>query len=264
MSTTLPTRNPRDDRFGSGMAGAVALHVIAIGALAAIAVVQHYNPNRFGSAQASVGAIQASMVSAIPLPQKAPPVKNSVLTPEDTSPAPAPPPKEQAAPPPRPDDILIKAKTPEKTPPKVAPIPTPAPPKHPQPTPPTPKAQTGEVAAQLPESVTPLKNGTATMTVENRAFGARYAYYLQIVGRVITKNYYEQDIDARASQGKSTTIVFDIERDGSPANVRVETRSGSPSLDTAASRAVQLVDSFGLLPAGDHITIEYKFDFRQQ
>jgi protein TonB len=263
MNSTLLTHEPKDDPFGSGIAGAVALHLLAIAAIVAAAYVHHTNGNRFGSSEAAVGAIQASMVSAIPLPQRAPPVDKSVLAPEDTSPAPAPPPKEAAQPPPRPEDILIKAKTPEKTPPKVAPIPTPAPPKHPQPTPDTPKAQTGEVATQLPQSVAQLRNGSSTLTVESRAFGNRYAYYLQIVSRAVNNNYNQQDIDARASQGKSVTVVFDIQHDGSPANVHLQSRSGSSSLDAAAARAIQLVDSFGPLPEGDHITIEYKFDYRQ-
>jgi periplasmic protein TonB len=263
MNTLGTIHETQDDPFGSGIAGAVALHLLLLATIITIAFVHHSNSNRFGSDEATVGAIQASMVSAIPLPAKAPPVDKSVLTSEDTSPAPAPPPKEATQPPPRPDDILIKSKT-EKVPTKVAPVPTIAPPKHPQPTPVTPKAQTGDVATQLPQSISQLRNGSSTLTVESRTFGNRYAYYLQIVSRNVNANYNQQEIDARASQGKSVTVIFDINHDGSPSNVRVENRSGSPSLDAAATRAIQLIDSFGPLPEGDHITIEYKFDYRQQ
>jgi protein TonB len=264
MNTMLQQDDLQQDRFGKDLAGAVALHLAVIVVLATVAIVHQIVTNhRYGSDDASVGAIQASMVSAIPLPPKAPPVDKSVLASEDTTPAPQPPPKEATQPPPRPDDILIKEKTP-KVQPKTAPIPQPTPPKHPQPTPDTPKAATGDAATQIPEAMTQLKNGTAALTVESRAFGVRYAYYLQAVARAVNRNYSDQDIDARASQGKSVTVIFDIQRDGSPANVRIGNHSGSPSLDAAAIRAVQLNDTFGALPAGDHITIEYKFDFHAQ
>ncbi len=196
------------------------------------------------------------MVSSIPLPEKAKPVDKSVLTPDTVSPAPAPPPKEAAAPPPRETDIEVKAKTPPK---KLGPIPTPAPPKHPQPTPPTAKAQTGESATQLPQSMTQLKNGSATLTVQSRTFGARYAYYVEAVGRVIAQNYFVQEVDPRTSEGKSVLVSFDIERDGSIANIHIENRSGSPTLLYVYLLCAHCSGSTPW-PAsrGDHITIEDK------
>jgi periplasmic protein TonB len=254
------TTNDDQDKFGSGIAGAVILHLLLAGVFIVIAFVAHTSASHWGENASSVGAIQASMVSAIPLPQKFKPVDKSVLTPDNASPAPLPPPKEATIPPPRDTDILIKSKTP---PAKVAPITQPTPPKHPQPTPDTPKAQTGESATQLPESITQLKNGTATATVQDRTFGNRYSYYVQIVSQKVAQNWYTTEADPHASQGKRVTIVFDIERDGTPANVHVLDKSGSPSLDTSALRALQRVDGFGPLPAGNQITVEYTFDYRQ-
>lgn len=250
----------RDDKFGSGIAGALVLHLALAGVFVGVALFVHTSSSHWGENAASVGAIQASMVSSIPLPQKYKPVDKSVLTPDNVSPAPAPPPKEEAAPPPRETDVEIKRKA---IPKKIAPVVTPAPPKHPQPAPPTPKAATGDSAAQLPESTTQLKNGTATATVQDRTFGNRYAYYVQIVSQKVAQNWYTGEADPHASQGKHVTIVFDIERDGTPANVHVLDKSGSPSLDTSAIRALQRVDGFGPLPAGNKITVEYTFDYRQ-
>ena len=71
------------------------------------------------------------------------------------------------------------------------------------------------------------------------------------------------EADPRASQGKRATVIFDIHRDCTPVNIRLETSSGSPSLDTSALHAIQRVDGFGPLPAGDHITVSYTFDYRQ-
>jgi protein TonB len=261
MSTHAISRNQQDDQFRRGVIGAIALHVLIAAAFIAVALIADHTSSHWGEDASSVGAIQASMVSAIPLPQKYKPVDKSVLAPEHVSPAPVPPPKEAVAPPPRDTDILVKSKT---QPTKLGPIAQPAPPKHPQPTPPTAKATTGESATQLPESITQLKNGTATATVQDRTFGNRYAYYVQIVSQKVAQNWYTTEADPRASQGKRTTLLFNIERDGTPANVRVLTPSGSPTLDTSTLRALQRIDTFGPLPAGNQITVEYTFDYRLQ
>jgi protein TonB len=249
------------DRFRSGVTRAILLHILAAVIILAIAWYSPQHSQHWGESASSVGAIQASMVSAIPLPAKVAPVKDSVLASDNVTPAPKPPPKEATLAPPKPTDILIKEKTIEK-PAKIAPL-TVTPPKHPQPTPPTAKAASGDAATQIPESITPVKNGTAAATVQDRTFGNRYAYYVQIVSRTVAQNWITQEADPRASQGKRATVIFDINRDGTPVNIRLETSSGSPSLDSSALHAIQRVDGFGPLPAGDHITVSYTFDYRQ-
>lgn len=265
------------DRMGGGFAGAVGLHLLLAAAVIAGAYLHLGKHEHWGENAASVGAIQASMVSALPLPSHNKPVEKQVLASEDVNDAPLPPPKAATQPPPKPTDILIKAKTPDKpappapvrsnTPTKPEPkaTPTEAPPnKHPQPAPDTPKARTGETTAtQLPEAISQAKNGTATATVEDRTFGARYAYYLRAVSQRVSQNWFSGEVDPRSSQGKRVTLLFDIDKDGSPQNVRVENRSGSPTLDQSALRAVQRVDGFGPLPSGDKITIEFAFDYKQ-
>ena len=264
------------DRLGGGMAGAVALHALLAAAIIGAAYFGHNSSERWGESQATVGAIQASMVSAIPLPSHAKPVEKQVLASENENQAPLPPPKEATQPPPRPTDILVKAKPP--APAKPAPSRTEAPAKpqprstpseasavkHPQPAPPTPKAATGETTAtQLPEAISQMKNGTATATVQDRTFGSRYAYYLRLVSQKVSQSWVAGEADPRSSQGKRVTLLFDIDRDGNPLDVRVENRSGSPSLDQSAMHAVQRVDGFGPLPAGNKITIEFAFDYKQ-
>lgn len=251
------------DHFASGMAGAVVIHAVLIAALVGAAFYSRSHHKDWGEDAATVGAIQASMVSAIPLPPKAPPVEKAVLASEDESKVPAPTPKEKAAPPPKPTDIEVKAKTPEKPPLKTAPTPTPEPPKHPQPTPPTPKAASGDAAPQLPQSAVQMKNGAGTLTIQSKTFGTRYAYYLRIVANKVQSNYFEQDIDGRSALNKSAVVLFDILRDGSVANLKLEAASGSTSLDSASLHTIQRIDSFGPLPEGDKITIEYKFDYHQ-
>jgi protein TonB len=254
---------PSPQKLGSGFVSAVLLHAAIAAALIGFASLHPPASNRWGEKSSSVGAIQASMVSSIPLPTQAPPVEHAVLTSENVSKAPAPPPVEKTAPPPRPTDLLIKNKVDQKPLTKVAPLETFNPIHHPQPVPDTPKARMGDAATQLPHSATPVQNGTATATVQDRAFGSRYAYYVAIVGRMVAQNWYTREADPATSQGKRVVLIFDIERDGTVANLRTEARSGSPSLDTSALRALQRIDTFGPLPAGDHITVEYTFDYRQ-
>ncbi len=94
---TLDDQSP--DRFGSGFAGAVALHILIAAVCIGLAIVVPGHVEHWGENASTVGAIQASMVSAIPLPSKVAPVEKSVLASENTTPAPKPPPKEATQPP---------------------------------------------------------------------------------------------------------------------------------------------------------------------
>jgi protein TonB len=251
-----PSRQP----LGGGFMGAVLLHVGIAGIIIASAYLNPFHHNTWGGDQSSIGAIQATMVPSIPLPQVAPAVDKSVLASEDVTKAPEPPPKDKTAPPPKSTDLLIKEKV---TPPKTAAKETPAPPKHPQPTPDTGKAASGDAATQIAQSALQVHIGSTTLTIPDRSFGNRYAYYEQAVARKVKENWYENEVDRRACRDKSVTLLFDIQRDGTPTNVRVETPSGIAAFDTSAIHAIQRIDSFGPLPAGDHTTVEDKFDCPQ-
>ena len=98
--------------------------------------------------------------------------------------------------------------------------------------------------------------------MQDPTFGNRYAYYLRLVSQKVSQNWVASEADARSSQGKRVTLLFAIDRDGNPGDVRVENRSGSPSLDQSALHAVERVDTFGPLPAGNQITIEFAFDYK--
>ncbi len=251
------------DNLRGNFAGSLLLHGLVAGAIFGWAFLLHSRGRNWGENASTAGAIQATMVSALPLPPKQRTLDTGVLTSEAPSPAPVVT-KERTEPPPSPKDVAI----PEKIikPIKTAEKPTPAPPKHVQPLPPQPmKAATGETAGiRVAQSTLEIKNGTASVSVEDRTFGARFAYYVNIVNSKVAQNWYTAEADPRTSLGKSTTIVFDIDREGVPSNVRVEVPSGSPTLDLSAKRAVQRVDGFGPLPQGDHITVEYTFHLHPQ
>jgi protein TonB len=257
MHANVLNSEEQNDRFGQGMAGAIVLHVLLVAAIAGFAVWGHFHDTSVGETADVQGAIQASMVSAIPLPTKAQPVAQQVLAPEDTSAAAAPPPKEATAPPPKPTDVQIKAKTEKPT--KVAPVQQPTPQKHPQPTPDTTKAQMGQEATQLAQSTTPVGSGSATATILDKVAGQRYSYYAGIISRKVAGSWYKGEADPRASLDRTATVLFDVDTDGTPENIRIEVRSGSPTLDQSALRAVQRISSFGVSPMGHTITVEFKF-----
>jgi protein TonB len=251
------------DRLGKNFAGSVVLHVMVAAAVVGSAYLFHTRTINWGENASSVGAIQATMVSSIPLPPTQRTLDTGVLTSEAPSPAPVVT-KERTEPPPNPKEVAIPEKI--TKPIKTAEKPTPAPPKHIQPvTPPPTKAVTGETAGiRIAQSTMELKNGTSSVSIQDRSFGERYSYYVNIVNSKVSQNWYKAEADPAASMDKSTTILFDIDRDGVPSNARVETRSGSPSLDLSALRAVQRVDGFGPLPQGNRITVEFTFHFRPQ
>jgi protein TonB len=249
--------------MGGNLVGSLVLHGLVAAVIFGWAFIfRSYTPP-WGEQASNAGAIQATMVASLPLPPKQRDLDTGVLTSETPSPAPLIA-KEKTEPPPNIKEVPIPTKA--AKPPKVAPKATPQPPKHVQPVPPQPqKAATGDTGGiRIPQATMELKNGTASMSVQNRTFGARFAYYVNIVNRTVAQNWYTQEADPIASNGKSVTIVFDINREGIPSNARIETRSGSPTLDTSALRALQRVEGFGPLPQGDHITVEYTFNYRRQ
>jgi protein TonB len=251
------------DNFGGNFAGALMLHGLAFAIILGWAYLFRTHGMNWGEHASNAGAIQATMVSSLPLPPTQRTLDTGVLTSEAPSPAPVIT-KEKTIPPPDPKELAIPEKVtkPVKTAEKAAP----EPPKHIQPLPPQPnKAVTGETAGiRVAQSTLQIKNGTASVSVEDRTFGARFAYYVNIVNSKVAQNWFTSEADPATSMGKSTTVVFDINRDGVPSNVRVETPSGSSSLDLSAVHAVQRVDGFGPLPQGDHITVEYTFHLHAQ
>ncbi len=251
------------ENLGGNFAGSLALHALVAAFIFGWAFLFHTRGSNWGEQASSAGAIQATMVSSLPLPATQRTLDTGVLTSEAPSPAPVDT-KERTEPPPSPNEVAIpdKITKPIKTAEKAAPTP----PKHIQPAPPQPtKATTGETAGiRVAEATMEVRNGTASVTLEDRSFGQRYAWYGKLITSKVTQNWYTQEADPRTSNGKSATILFDINRDGTTSNIRVETRSGSPSLDLSALRAVQRVEGFGPLPAGDHLTVEYTFHYHPQ
>lgn len=266
----------QEENVARGFLLSFAGHAVVVTGLVLATWLSHKLNPHWGEADPTVGSVQASMVNALPLPPRQRTLDKAVLTSEKPGLAPTPPPPAPATPVkatpigpraeplPKPHDILIPAKTtPVKPLPKAETREQPVAVKRPSPAPaPTPKATTGETAGvQIPQSVSQLKNGTASVTVEERAFGDRYAYYVRLISQKINQSK-QQDSDGPEAKGKKTVIHFVIDRDGVPTEVQVSTRSGSSALDTSTLRAIQRIDSFGPLPMGEHLPVTFVYDAR--
>src|SRR5438874_3001001 len=96
-------------------------------------------------------------------------------------------------------------------------------------------------------------------------FGTRYAWYVRVVQQKVSENWLKYEVDPRVSESRRAYVVFDVMRDGRPANVQIEQSSGVPSLDQSAVRAVQRIDTFGPLPSdysGNKVSVEFWFDYK--
>lgn len=104
-------------------------------------------------------------------------------------------------------------------------------------------------------------NTKGGFSFQNANFGSKYGWYVDVVRRKVQSNWLLYEIDPRINAPHRAFISFDIMRDGSPANVRLAQTSGVPSLDQSAIRAIQRVDSFGPLPEGNSVSVEFWFDY---
>ena len=98
-------------------------------------------------------------------------------------------------------------------------------------------------------------------------FGTRYAWYVKVIQQKVQENWLKYEVDPRVTQANRVYLIFDVMRDGHPANVQVEQSSGVPSLDQSAVRALQRIDTFGPLPSdysGSKISVEWWFDYNRK
>jgi protein TonB len=264
MATHLKIRSAAiespGDPFGGGVAGAFALHAAVVGVVVGWAWIVHSGKN-WGDVHSTAGAVQATMVDALPLPPKAPMNPDNVLATEAPSPAPITATQKtvEAV---RPDAVAIPTVT--AKPAKVADKTTPTPPAHPQPTKAEPdKAQTGDASGvRIPMSSTQTSAGTVSVTTPDASFGARFAYYVQQITQKVASQWDQSMLDPQAT-GHRVYITFQVERVGSLTHIQIARRSGDATLDQTALSAVQHIDTFGPLPdayTGSHINVTYYFD----
>ncbi len=97
------------------------------------------------------------------------------------------------------------------------------------------------------------------------SFGSLYGWYTNIVANKVHQAWVSE-VNPSITAANRVYITFDIARNGSPSNIRIEHTSGIPSLDQSAVRALQRIDTFGPLPQGyngSYVSVEFWFDYRR-
>jgi len=203
-------------------------------------------------------AMNAQLVSNIPLPRPQVQTENIVANESKGLTQSVPKAEEQ----PTPEAIPIPDKI--KKPPK--PIPSKVQPVKPVEPPPNvvPFGQGGPVSGPYGSFSTPNAKGGFGVTGSGGDFGTRYAWYVRQIQQKVTENWYKYEVDPNISSARRVYITFEIDRSGRPGRVQIEQSSGIPSLDISATRALQRIDTFGPLPndyGGSNIQVEYWFDY---
>jgi periplasmic protein TonB len=242
--------------------GSFVLHAVLGAAIVFSAVYMHtFHGDRWGQVSSGT-AISATLVSSapsLPLPNTQM-TNDNVLATETPSPAPLPPlPKAEVAPVEKAIPIQAKPEHVKQTAPKAHP----KPPKYVQPPKQQHRAAYGEAA---PSSIPMSTPGAASksVVVQNGDFGSRFGWYVDIIKRTVSQNWYSQLADPNASVGHSVVVSFVVHRDGSVSDPRIAQSSGVPSLDMSAIQAVQRTGAFGPLPAGysgSSVSVAYTFTY---
>ena len=239
--------------FSAVFHGALALSIIVVGF-----VIEHRNTSNWGENNGE--AVSAVMVSSAPIPIPQKEQSDNIVAHESKG-------VTQTQPQPKPieteDGISIPGKV-KPQPPKTQPQKTVTAknvPPRPVPTPETAVPYGEGPPVTGPYGAISAPNMSGGFSFQNADFGSKYAWYVKVVRDKVKQNWLTYEIDPSIKAPHRAYIGFDIARDGSPGNVHLEQTSGVPSLDQSAVRAIQRVDTFGPLPEGNRVTVEFWFDY---
>jgi protein TonB len=228
-------------------AGSLVLHGLLFGSLTIYAIINGFFHHNFWGAPGPGSAIQVSLdSSALPLPADHP-KNDNVLTTETPSQAPAPPqPKAKEAV----DETAIPIQGKEIKPQKEKPTPPATKAKQPPPKVEN-KVQFGEQAGSRLSRSTFAQPTAANqpVSVSNGDFGSRFPWYVDGIKRKVSQNWLRSQVDPGTPKGATVQIYFKVNRQGTPSSFRINTASGSPTLDRSCLLATQRVDTFGPLPS---------------
>jgi periplasmic protein TonB len=239
----------------------IAFHGAIVGLILAYGAYMGFSRNEWGSGETATGdtiSVKLEGASSIPLPREQP-TENIVAN--DSPAVTHSQPKEVAPPVPEavkiPETVKIKPKEQPKR--SVE--------KRPQPVQQATSQLQYGAGGQVHQNFTTFNSslgvGAVAMTTGGD-FGSRYAYYVQLVTKILSQNWLKYEVDPHAMPNANVTVAFDISRDGAPSNVRITQSSGIPSLDTSAVRTLQRIDTFGPLPTdyrGSSVGAEFEFRY---
>ncbi len=251
------------DQFSNPVVVSLGLHVALFGGVLLYAfILGRLTGENWGGTGGGGGAMSATLVSSIPLPNTNPEATN-ILANESKG-------LSQSLP-----------KEEEKVEPKAIPIPardakradrthTIVPPKPAKPVETAsnviPYGAGGPVGGPYSTFSAGGAKGGFGFTGGGGDFGSRYAWYVDQVRRVVSQNWLKYEIDPSISNARRVYITFEINRDGAPKHITISQSSGVPSLDQSAVRALQRIDTFGPLPPdyrGGSVNVEFWFDYKR-
>jgi protein TonB len=98
----------------------------------------------------------------------------------------------------------------------------------------------------------------------NTTLGTRFGGYMQQVQALIGQKWRTGDVSGDSAP--VAIVTFDLLRDGTAKNVRLLQRSGNPSLDFSAQRAILDASPFPPIPPGfdkDSASLEVSFELKR-
>ena len=234
------------DPIAAPAAGSLVLHAVLAGAILLYGVLGGLFHHSFWGNPGPGSAIQVSLdSSAIPLPNDQP-KNDNVLTTENPSKAPAEPtPKAKQAV----DETAIPIPGKEQKPQKQTQN-LPKTQLHQPPPKPDNRAHFGEQAGSVLSRSTMAQTSSADapVSVANGDFGTRFPWYVDGIKRKVSQNWIRGQVDPRTPKGAVVQIYFRLNRQGVPSSFKINTASGSPTLDRSCLLATERVDTFGDLP----------------
>jgi periplasmic protein TonB len=251
------------DNWGRPLAWSLGLHGALLLSIVLFTFIHGRPGDSWGAGGGGGEAISANLVTTIPLPASQVQTQNIVANESKGLTKSEPKPIEKV----EPEAIPIPEKTSKKKPPKNKPSVDQA-----KNTPPplednvVPYGQGGPVSGPYGTFSAGGAKGGFGFNGGGGDFGSRYSWYVRVVQQKVSENWLKYEIDPRISDARRVYIVFDILRNGQPANIQIEQSSGVPSLDQSATRALQRIDTFGPLPAdysGNKVSVEFWFDYRR-
>lgn len=245
------------DKWSGAITASLGLHALLVLAVIIGSFIHATGGDTWGGSTTG-DATPVNLISAVPLPQPQEPTQNIVAT-ENKGLTQSIPQKVEE----QPDAIPIPEKLNKQKQQKTA---ITQEPERPRPvTPPkdnvVPYGEGGPVSG--PYGTFKATNAKGGFSFQGGDFGSRYSWYVQVVNNKVSNNWYTTEIGPGGGGPHRVYILFDIQADGTPTNVRVEQSSGVPALDQSAVRAIQRIDGFGPTPSHDKVSVEFWFDYQR-
>jgi protein TonB len=98
------------------------------------------------------------------------------------------------------------------------------------------------------------------------AFGQRFGAYRDLLEQIVGRHWHTDDVNPRLQTAPPVVVTFDLMRDGSIRDVRIEQSSGDYTLDNSAKRAIYDSAPLPPLPAGfdrNSAHIEFWFQLKR-